>query len=240
MEKDSPVIIKDTVITQAKRLNNTENTMLGSTPSINTLASPIVNNHDINDQLKSKFAKEFSLLQEESRQLGLKQAAKEAVVTLNELKEQLQNKYSVEEKKLQSKYDDSIQQLVDITTKLTLEKEHLFEKMPPIIASMTLEIVCKIISTKAVDKELIELLAKQAIHTHKLKTFHKIYISRKDVEHLQEHLKKYELHHYYHVDEQADIGSCIIELDNGKVDASLKEQLYKIVDLLMMSLESVE
>lgn len=187
-------------------------------------------------QLRQAFADDLELLEDEARQAGLASATKDNAAKLQRLEDELKARLQKEGDALRLEVQRERARLVEYIKALTVERQELLAQAEPVAVEVAFAVVAKLLGQRAVERNIVQELATQAVAEHKLSMPLRIRVSPADFEQLKALPEDSELAHHFRADEHMAAGGCILEMGHGRIDASLDVQLTAIKDLLLKSL----
>lgn len=186
--------------------------------------------------LRSAYAPQLLLLEQEARERGLSQGLAEAAqkAEAQALKAQAQQsmQWQQQEKRLRESQQEQQRQLQVLIEALKEQSAQMLEAMQPVLGRLALGVIARMLGHQAAQPSLVADLAQQAVEQYRLSEPLRVRVAPVDYQRLQT-LGCESPPYTWHADPDLVAGSCLIDFATGQLDASLDYQWAQLKTVLL-------
>lgn len=215
-----------------RRLPGLERDSLGNAFTSDLNNDPSAEDSKVRETLSHVYAIELDELKEEARQRGLREGQIESQEILGEIQTNFERKLEEKGAILSAELNQERQKFIDLVAALEKQKLEFMADMQPEIGRVVAIVCAKILGRHAIDHALITDMAKQAIIEHQISPIC-IYVSAEDYERTRRYPGGEDVLAILKVDQNAEVGSCVIDFGTGQLDASLERQIQSLKAILL-------
>ena len=203
--------------------------------SLAELETNRVEQHPDLNWLREQFAVELDLLRQETISAAQKNADEIAKKELQKNMAQLQQSYEKQLTALQQQTEEQVSFLSRAIADVKVSREQLIDGAEICSLELAFTALCKLLGEHYLDKQILAGVVRETLAQSKTLITPVIRVSRDDHNNLLSFESLAEWSEHLQVDESLEISSCVIDLGNKRLDASLMQQL----DALRQTLVSI-